>query len=59
MLTYNGLGTVYFAWLALGGTWAGPLLWPVVALHAILAALLARAWVQARKPDSPDETTKP
>ena len=34
MLTYNALGTVYFAWLALGGEWAGPLLWPVVGLHA-------------------------
>src|SRR5712672_1184355 len=34
MLTYNTLGTVYFAYLAFGGEWAGPLLWPVVILHA-------------------------
>jgi hypothetical protein len=45
MLTYNALATGYFAWLALGGRWAGPLLWPVVGLHAVLAILLARAWL--------------
>jgi hypothetical protein len=48
MLTYNALGTVYFAWLALGGKWAGPLLWPAVVLHAILTTLLARAWFQSQ-----------
>jgi len=49
MLTYNALGTVYFAWLALGGKWAGPLLWPVVVLHAVLAILLGRAWLMDKK----------
>ncbi|HXI73060.1 MAG TPA: hypothetical protein VNN22_22195 [Verrucomicrobiae bacterium] len=49
MLTYNALGTVYFAWLALGGEWRGPLLWPVVVLHAGLTILLARAWLMGRK----------
>jgi hypothetical protein len=44
MLTYNAIGTVYFAHLALGGQWAGPLLWPVVALHAVLTILLGCAW---------------
>lgn len=43
MLTYNALGTLYFAWLAIGGKWAGPLLWPAVAIHAGLTVLLARA----------------
>ena len=43
MLTYNAIGTVYFAHLALGGQWAGPLLWPVVALHAVLTILLGCA----------------
>ena len=45
MLAYNALGTVYFAGLALGGEWAGPLLWPVVGLHFVLSILLGRAWV--------------
>jgi hypothetical protein len=51
MLTYNALVTVYFAWLALGGQWFGPLLWPVTILHAILTGLLARVWLQLRKSD--------
>jgi hypothetical protein len=49
MLTYNTLATVYFAYLALGGEWAGPLLWPVVGLHAVLTILLGRAWLIRRK----------
>ena len=49
MLTYNALGTVYFAWLALGGEWRGPLLWPAVGLHAVLATLLGRVWLKSRK----------
>ena len=48
MLTYNALGTVYFAYLAINGQWAGPLLWPVVGLHAVLAILLGRAWLTSR-----------
>lgn len=49
MLTYNALGTVYFAYLANNGTWAGPLLWPVVGLHAVLTVLLGRAWLMRHK----------
>ena len=49
MLTYNTLGAVYFAWLALGGQFRGPLLWPAVGLHAVITLLLARAWVGRRK----------
>ena len=45
MLTYNTLGTVYFACLALGSEWAGPLLWPAVGVHAVLAIWLGRAWL--------------
>jgi hypothetical protein len=51
MLTYSTLVTLYLLYLAIRGEWVGPLLWPVVALHGILAALLARAWFQSRKPD--------
>jgi hypothetical protein len=49
MLTYNALGTVYFAHLALGHVWAGPLLWPAAGLHAAVTILLAGAWCKAHK----------
>jgi hypothetical protein len=57
LLTYNALGTVYFVWLAVGGQWVGPLLWPAVILHAILTTLLARAWFQSRKANPANEQT--
>ena len=34
--------------LGIRGEWVGPLLWPAVALHAVLTLLLARAWFSAR-----------
>jgi hypothetical protein len=43
MLTYSALVTLYLLYLAIRGEWVGPLLWPVIALHGILTALLARA----------------
>ena len=49
MLTYNALVTVFFASLAIGGQWAGPLLWPVVGLHLALTILLGRVWVTGGK----------
>ncbi len=48
MLTYSVLATGYLAWLAFGGEWVGPLLWPAVVAHAILTLLLARAWLTIR-----------
>ena len=48
MLTYGALATLYLAYLGVTGEWVGPLLWPAVLLHAILTALLARAWFQSR-----------
>src|SRR6476646_11421914 len=53
MLTYSALATLYLLSLAIRGEWVGLLLWPVVALHGILSALLARAWFQSRTPSSP------
>jgi hypothetical protein len=50
MLTYNTLAAVYFACLALGGKWVGPLLWPVVGLHTLLAILLGCAWFMKPRP---------
>jgi hypothetical protein len=49
MLTYSALATLYLLYLAIRGEWIGPLLWPVVALHAILTALLARGLVSISK----------
>ena len=51
MLTYSALATFYLLYLAIRGEWVGPLLWPVVAIHALLTALLARAWFQSRTPN--------
>ena len=51
MLTYSALVTLYLLYLAIRGEWVGPLLWPVVALHGILSALLARVWLQSRTPE--------
>ena len=50
MLTYSALVTLYLLSLAIRGEWVGPLLWPVVFIHALLTALLARAWFQSRTP---------
>jgi hypothetical protein len=46
MLTYSALVTVYLGWLGFAGEFAGPLLWPAVALHVVLTALLARQWLK-------------
>ena len=51
MLTYSALVTLYLLFLAIRGEWVGPLLWPVVVIHAVLTALLARAWFQSRTPN--------
>jgi hypothetical protein len=51
MLTYGALVTVYLAYLGIVGGFTGILLWPAVALHAVLTLLLARTLFQSRKPD--------
>ena len=51
MLTYSALVTLYLLYLGIRGEWVGPLLWPVVVIHALLTALLARAWFQSRTPE--------
>jgi hypothetical protein len=43
MLTYSAAVALYLAYVGFVGGSAGILLWPVVVLHAILTALLARA----------------
>jgi hypothetical protein len=44
MLLYNVLVTLYLAWAGLGGEFVGVLLWPAVAVHAVLTVLLGLAW---------------
>ena len=46
MLIYDLLVTLYLIFLGLGGEWVGVLLWPAVAAHAVLTALLAQAWLK-------------
>jgi Na+/proline symporter len=49
MLTYSLLVSLYLLYVAIGGEWTGPLLWPVVVLHALLTVLLAHSWIKAAK----------
>ena len=42
MTLYGAAITLYLAWAGLTGLASGILLWPVVALHLVLTALLAR-----------------
>lgn len=43
MLTYSSLATLYLAYLGIRGESVGLLLWPAVALHAVLTLFLA--WI--------------
>ena len=49
MLTYSAPVTVYLGYIASGGEWVGPLLWPAVVLHALLTLLLARLWFKPQR----------
>jgi hypothetical protein len=46
LLAYNVLAAVFFIYLGIQGTLVGGLLWPVAALHFVLAALLGRIFVR-------------
>ena len=46
MLTYSAAVTLYLAYVGFVGGLTGMLLWPVVVLHLILTALLARAAIR-------------
>jgi hypothetical protein len=46
MLIYNTLVTIYLAYLGIGGELVGILLWPAVALHAVLTGLLGYTRLQ-------------
>ena len=47
LLTYNLLATLYLGYLGIDGRSVGTLLWPAVALHAVLTLLLARPLLAA------------
>ncbi len=49
MLTYSAAVTLYLAYLGFAGGLTGILLWPAVAIHAILTTLLVRAWLKDRQ----------
>lgn len=62
MLAYSLLATLYLAYLGFGGEWTGRLLWPAVAVHAVLTVLLARAWLKDRPApgtQTDDQTGRP
>ena len=42
MLTYGMLAALYLAYVGIRGQWIGVLLWPAVAVHAVLIILLLR-----------------
>jgi hypothetical protein len=44
LLIYNLLATIYLLYLGVAGKLVGMLLWPAVALHAILTILVTRVW---------------
>jgi hypothetical protein len=48
MLIYNALIAAYLGWLGTYGNFDGPLLWAGVAVHAVVALLLASAWRTAK-----------
>jgi hypothetical protein len=50
MLTYSAVVTVYLAYVGFAVGFAGILLWPVVAVHLILTALLTRASISGTEP---------
>jgi hypothetical protein len=52
MLTYSLLATLYLIYHGAGGERAGKLLWPAVAVHAVLTIVLARAWFNERRTHS-------
>jgi hypothetical protein len=51
MLTYDVLVTIYLIYVGVGGEMAGILLWPAIALHTVLAILLAYVWFNDQLPN--------
>jgi hypothetical protein len=49
MLTYSIMAMVYLIVIGVRGEGIGLLLWPAVAVHAILIVLLGGAWLAQRR----------
>jgi len=49
MLVYNALIAPFLAYLFVAGPFAGVLLWPAVAVHALVALLMAWTWIVERR----------
>jgi hypothetical protein len=59
MLTYGAAVALYLAYLGISGHWVGPLLWPAVALHAVLTLLLACSCTTKGKTDNEQQQNIP
>jgi hypothetical protein len=49
MLLYTAFVMLYLAFIGIRGEWGGALLWPAVAVHAVLAVLLARDLLESNR----------
>lgn len=49
LLVFSVLVAVYLVYLGISGGPVGPLLWPAVILHSVVAIFLARAWVSTSR----------
>jgi hypothetical protein len=45
MLTYNLLVTIYLMYLGFGGELVGVLMWPAIAIHAVMTLLFAYGFI--------------
>jgi hypothetical protein len=50
MITYNLLVTAFLVYLGIGGALVGILLWPAIAIHAVLTLLVAYVWFNDQQP---------
>ena len=55
MLFFSLLAALYLIYRGVVGAAIGPLLWPAAVFHAILALLLARAWLRLRSVSRPNQ----
>jgi hypothetical protein len=53
MLSYNRLVTAYLVYLGVGGGRVGILLWPAIAIHAVLMGLVAYVWFNDQRSKQP------
>jgi hypothetical protein len=58
MLFYSIAVALYLSYLGLFAGLTGVLLWPAIALHAFLAALLGRVWLVCNQRSSGGDDSK-